>query len=105
MVGLIHKFWILYYYFQAGLFWKGVLNSTSSLEGRLSRAEAIGVVCNYLADCKAYKSNLLDIIEVWNNSKANKETKNYINNILQGVSNGKSLVEAIRFANFITKYK
>lgn len=126
----------MYYCFQAGLYWQGlihdlskfsiyefwknsseaykhhikinphhyeywILNNDNFIE--MSRKYALELICDYLANQK-----IKQVYEWWNDNrsilKIHEDTKCYINNVLNGFYRGKSLREAIQFADMLQQW-
>lgn len=64
---------------------------------------AIELACDYLAACRTYGGNPRNEIDWWTKyspkMKIHKETKIYLTNIFQGIYDGKTLKDAVNFAN------
>lgn len=75
------------------------------IPAEMPRKYAIELACDYLAACRTYGGNPRNEIDWWKKYspkiKMDIDTKSYINNIFQGFYEGKSLKEAVEFADLL----
>lgn len=75
------------------------------IPAEMPRKYAIELACDYLAACRTYGGNPRNEIDWWRKYspriKMDINTKSYINNIFQGFYEGKSLKEAVEFADLL----
>lgn len=85
-------------------YWIHSLN-IGGIPAKMPRKYALELVCDYLAACKTYGGNPREEIFWWRKysprMKIHDDTKSYISNILQGYYEGKSLKQAIKFADIL----
>lgn len=75
------------------------------IPAKMPRKYAIELVCDYLAACKTYGGNPRNEIDWWNlygpKLKMHETTKSYVTTIFYGIHIGKSLKEAVKFADIL----
>lgn len=75
------------------------------IPAKMPRKYTLELICDYLAACKTYGGNPRDEVNWWNSRssklKIHEDTKSYISNVFYGFYTGKSLKEAIKFADIL----